>query len=65
MDGRGASVVSFGFCLSTDYKQTAIIAILSKCRKSKTVFPYFVTILGKLQRSGNCIPSPAKTDKRQ
>lgn len=48
--------------LSTEYEQITIISVLSKCRKSKTVFPHFVTLLGKLQRSGNCIPSPAKTD---
>lgn len=65
MDGRGANVVSSGLHLSTNYKNTSIISILIKCRKSKTAFLYFATLLGKLQRPGNCIPSPTKTDNRQ
>lgn len=60
MGGRGANVVSSGLHLSTNYKQTTIISILSKCRKSKTVFPYFAKF-GNLQRPGNCIPLPTNT----
>lgn len=65
MGGRGASVDLPGLHLSTNYKQTTIISTLSKCRKSKTVFPCFATLFRKLQRRGNCIPLPTKTDYRQ